>query len=103
MNEKKLDAVGWGLFFVWIGISFLAGFTFAVGLLGVGVITLGMQLIRKFSNLKLDGFWIVVGLLFILGGIWEYLKIEFQLMPILIIVAGIVILISVFRAKKGDA
>jgi len=103
MTEKNFDAVGWGLFFVWVGISFLAGFTFAVGLLGVGVITLGVQLARKFFNLKLDGFWFVVGFLFIIGGIWELLKIEIQLVPILIIVAGLVILISVLRGKKGNA
>jgi len=101
MSEKNFDTIGWGLFFVWIGISFLAGFTFAVGLLGVGVITLCVQLARKFSNLKLNGFWIVVGLLFIIGGISELLEIEFQLVPVLIIVAGLVILISVFKKRNA--
>ena len=101
MTEKNIEAAGWGLFFVWIGISFLAGFSFAVGLLGVGIITLGGQIARKFSNIKLEGFWVVVGILFIIGGIWELLKIEVQLVPILIIVAGLVILISVFRGKKN--
>lgn len=100
MTEKNLEAAGWGLFFVWIGISFLAGFSFAVGLLGVGIITLGVQLARKYSNLKLEGFWIIVGLLFIIGGIWELLKIEVELVPILIIVAGLLLLISVFKRKK---
>lgn len=101
MTEKNIEATGWGLFFVWIGISFLAGFSFAVGLLGVGVITLGGQMARKVSNIKLEGFWVVVGILLIIGGIWELLKIEVQLVPILIIVAGLVILISVFRGKKN--
>ena len=102
MTEKNLEAGGWGLFFIWVGISILAGFSFAIGLLGVGIITLGVQLVRKFYNLKLEGFWFVVGILFILGGIWELLKIEVQLVPIIIIVAGIVILISVFKPKKAN-
>lgn len=101
MTEKNIEAAGWGLFFVWIGISFLVGFSFAVGLLGVGVITLGGQMARKLSNIKLEGFWVVVGILFIIGGIWELLKIEVQLVPVLIIVAGLVILISVFSGKKN--
>jgi hypothetical protein len=100
MTEKKLEAVGWGLFFIWIGIAFLADFGFAIGLFGVGIITLGSQAARKYFNFKLEGFWIVVGLLFIVGGIGELVNIEIDLLPILLIVAGSVILISVFRGKK---
>jgi hypothetical protein len=96
---KKLDSVGWGLFFIWIGIAFLADFGFPAGLLGVGTITLGMQAVRLYFNLKLEGFWIIVGLLFIIGGISELVNIEIQIVPILIIIAGIVILISVVRGK----
>lgn len=40
---KKLAAVGWGLFFIWIGIAFLADVGWGMGLLGVGVIALGTQ------------------------------------------------------------
>lgn len=100
MTEKNIAAVGWGLFFIWVGISLLAGFSFTIGLLGVGIITLGGQVARKLSNLKLEGFWVVVGLLFIIGGIWELFKIEIDLVPILIIVAGVVILISVIGGDK---
>ena len=45
--SKKLEATGWGLFFIWIGIAFLANFDFGLGLLGVGIITLGGQAARK--------------------------------------------------------
>ena len=64
MVEKNSEAVGRGIFFIWLGISFLAGFSFAVGLLGVGIITVGVQLVRKSYNPKLEGFWLVVGILF---------------------------------------
>lgn len=101
MTEKNFDAIGWGIFFVWVGICFLADFSFAVGMLGVGVSTLGMQIARKLSYIKPEGFWVVVGVLFIIGGIWELLKIEIELVPILIIIAGLVILFSVLGGKKG--
>ncbi len=97
---KKLDVTGWGLFFIWIGIAFLANFGFAIGLLGVGVITLGGQIARKYFNLKAEGFWIVVGLLFVISGIWELLQIKLSLVPILIIVAGVVMLISALWDKR---
>ena len=97
---KKLEAVGWGLFFVWVGVAFLANFGVGVGLLGVGVITLGVQAARKSSNLKLEGFWVVVGLLFMVGGFWELFEAKLALVPFLLIVAGLALLVSAVRSKK---
>jgi len=97
--EKKLDVTGWGLFFVWIGIAFIADFGLAAGLLGVGVITLAAQATRKYFNLKLEGFWVVVGLLFVVSGLGQLFEIKYKLVPILIIVAGLVMLTSSVWSK----
>jgi hypothetical protein len=98
---ERLDAAGWGLFFGWVGIAFLAKFHIGIGLLGVGIITLAGQAARKFFKLKLEWFWIVVGMLFLLGGIWELVKPTVDLLPILLIAAGVVLLISIFKGKHG--
>lgn len=99
---KKLDAVGWGLFFIWVGIAFLANLGIGVGLLGVGVITLGAQVVRKSFNLKLEGFWVVVGLLLVVGGLWELFEAKLALVPILLIVVGLAWLVSaVFSGKHA--
>jgi len=68
---RKLEAIGWGLFFIWMGIALLTDVGWGVGLLGVGIITLGCQAARRYYILKLEGFWVVVGLFFFLGGIWD--------------------------------
>ena len=39
--DRKSDAVGWGLFFIWIGIPILADVGWGVGLIGVGLVMLG--------------------------------------------------------------
>jgi hypothetical protein len=101
MTDRNFAAIGWGLFFIWIGICYLAGFSFSVGILGVGIIILGVQLSRKLSNVKSEGFWVVVSILFIIGGIWDLIKIQFDIVPILIIIAGILLLISAFTGKKS--
>jgi hypothetical protein len=62
---------------------------------GVGVITLAVQVVRKYLNLKLEGFWVVIGLLFVVGGLWELFEPDLPLVPILLIVAGAALLISV--------
>lgn len=100
--ERKLEAAGFGLFFIWIGVALLSNFGWAVGLLGVGVIMLGTQIMRKSLALKVDGFWVVVGSLFVLGGIWEWFKIQLGLVPILCIVAGLALLVSALVSKRRD-
>jgi hypothetical protein len=54
--SHKLAVVGWSLFFIWIGIALLLKVDAGIGLLGIGIITLGMQTARKYYNLKLEGF-----------------------------------------------
>ncbi len=94
----RLGGVGWALFFIWIGIALLAEFPAAVTLLGIGVITLVVQMARRSLGLSLEIFWVVVGLLFVLGGVWDWLGgTDIPLLPILLIVAGVVALVSLFR------
>ena len=98
--DKKMSTVGWALFFIWIGIAFLANFDFGVGLFGIGILTLGMQVARLFAKLKLEGFWVVVGILFIIGGLFGMLESKIPLVPILLILAGLVLLILIVRGKR---
>ncbi|HZD59355.1 MAG TPA: hypothetical protein VE439_02735 [Anaerolineae bacterium] len=90
---KKLEAVGWGLFFIWVGIALIANIGWGVGLLGAGIIILGVQVARYLFGLNWEGFSVAVGLLFALGGIWEPFNIQFSIVPILAIVGGIILLI----------
>lgn len=101
MTERNYDGIGWGLFFIWIGICYLVGLSFAVLLFGAGIIIAGVQLARKYSKLKLEGFWLAVGFIFIIGGLLNLLNIEFNLIPILIILAGVLLLVSALMRKKS--
>ncbi len=71
--NQKLQAIGWGLFFIWMGIGFLTDVGWGVGLVGVGIITLGVQAVRRHYRLRLKGFWVAVGVCFLFGGIWDLL------------------------------
>lgn len=99
---KTLDAAGWGLFFIWIGVALLANIGWGVGLLGVGIITLGAQVARKYFALEVEGFWVAVGFLFVLGGIWELSSVRVSLVPILLIVVGAVLLVSALIGRPRD-
>lgn len=98
--EAKLDAIGWGLFFVWVGVAWISQFGLGVGLFGVGTITLGMQVVRKFNRLPVEGFWIVVGTLFLLGGLWDSINITVPFAPLLLIALGLAVLARHFLPSR---
>ena len=101
--SKKLEATAWGLFFIWTGIAFLADVGWGAGLIGVGIITLGAQVARRHFALKLEGFWVVVGFLFTVGGIWELFRVQIGFMPILCIIAGFALLVSIFVGRARNS
>jgi len=98
-----LDAAGWGLFFIWIGIALVAHVGWGAGLLGVGIIMLGAQVTREYFGLKLEGFWVAMGFFFALGGIWESFNVQFGLLPILCVAVGVALLVSALVRKPGDS
>ena len=46
--RRKLDAIGWGIFFIWIGAAILADLGWGIGLIGVGLIILGGFAAREY-------------------------------------------------------
>ncbi len=99
--EKKLAAIGWGAFFAWLGLVLLMKVGSGIVLLGIGVITLGMQGVRKYYNLDLERFWLVCGAIFLAGGIWELAQLDLPFVPIVLVLLGAVLIGSAFRKKPG--
>lgn|SRR5574338_155109 len=101
--SKKLDAAAWGLFFVWVGIALIANLPWGVALLGIAIMTLGAQVARRRLGLAVEPFWLFVGVLFALCGVWELLRVQFSLVPVVLIVAGIALLFSAMRTGDSGA
>lgn len=93
-KQKKIEAAGWGLFFVWVGTAFIADVGWAAGFIGVGVIILLGQAARKYFGVKTQMFSILLGSLFILGGAWELFAVQLSLIPVICVVAGVALLVS---------
>lgn len=97
--SQKLDAIGWALFFIWVGIAILADIGWGWGLLGVATIILGETAIRWNLDMNIEGFWIVIGLMFLVGGLWELFQVPWPLAPILIIGCGLAVLWGAISGK----
>ena len=87
----------WAVFFIWAGIAMLAGVPWGWFFTGVGVLTLAAQLVRWWMDLRIEGFWVVCGIVFLVGGVWELLGIAWSLAPILLIVLGATLLWKAVR------
>ena len=98
--SQKLDAVGWALFLIWVGIAVLADVGWGWGLLGVAAIILGEAVVRQLWDLNVGGFWIVVGLMFLAGGLWELFQVQWPLAPILLIGCGLAALWGAVSGKN---
>jgi len=97
--SQKPDVIGWGLFFIWMGIAFLLDIGWGWGLLGIAAIILGQALIRRNQKLKVEGFWIVVGFMSLAGGDWELYQVPWPLAPFLFIGCGLAVLWGAVSGK----
>jgi hypothetical protein len=99
-RTRKFDALGWGLFFVWIGIAWLADVGLGIGFLGIAVITLGVQALRRTYGVRVEGFWVLVGIGFAVAGFWQWLDVQLPLAPFLLIAIGLAFIFGILRPKR---
>lgn len=108
-NEKnlsrKFDMGTWGFFFIWVGLAILLDLGWSIGLMGVGIIILGENVLRSFKKLAIDRFWLFVGLVCLIAGSWDLFNVQESFISIILIAAGVLLLFSVFhesRIEKKD-
>jgi hypothetical protein len=97
--SRQLDSLAWGSFFIWIGIAIFGNVSWSWWFVGVGIIILSAEAIRKARKLPSSSFWVVCGAMFLIGGLWELLNIRLSLAPFLLIAFGLVV---IWKAAAGD-
>jgi hypothetical protein len=105
--KRTVDTLGWGVFFIWLGVAVLANVGWNMGLFGVGLIMLGVQLARKYFEQTVDWFGLTLGLCLTVGGALRILGIDWNrpplptwLVPVLFIAAGVAVLASIWRSRN---
>ena len=101
--NKRLEAVGWGLFLVMLG-----GFMLVPGdqipkgwwSIGVGLIMLGLNVARYFNQIRMSGFTTVLGILAIISGILELAGMDSLGGSLLLIILGAYILLKPWFDKR---
>ncbi|MCP4304522.1 MAG: hypothetical protein GY788_06520 [bacterium] len=100
-KSSNMDCIGWGLLFIWLGVSLLLNLGWPAVMIGFAAVVLGMQAARYFNGLSIDTFWIVVGLVFAGAGFWEIRSGDSALPSIALIAGGVILLLNVLRPRKA--
>ena len=99
LSNRQLETLGWGLVFVWWGLTELfTSLPPGIGALGLGLILLGLNAVRARNGIPTSGFTTTLGILaLVLGGLELaasvlHLPFEIPIFAILLIVLGIILL-----------
>jgi hypothetical protein len=102
VRGQRIDAVSWGLFFIWIAaILLMKRMPPGVGSLGVGVIVLGGAIVRRLLHTSVSTFWIVIGCVFLLAGIGGLLRLDLPLLPGALIICGLLLIFHSRSKRRG--
>lgn len=101
--NKRLETMAWGLFLVMLG-----GFMFVPNeiirggwwSIGVGLIFLGLNAARYFNGLRMSGFTTFLGILSIIGGIFDLIGMESVNGAVLLIVLGGYLILKPYFEKR---
>ncbi|HEU5086432.1 MAG TPA: hypothetical protein VFT99_03265 [Roseiflexaceae bacterium] len=94
--NKRLEAIGWGLFLMIIGALWLVPdqrVPDGTWLIAAGVIMLGVNGVRYLNGIRMSRASLLLGLLALLFGIGEFVGLELPFVAILLIVFGVGIIL----------
>ncbi|MCL5996219.1 MAG: hypothetical protein M1546_09190 [Chloroflexi bacterium] len=89
--NKRLEAIGWGLFLIMLGGLGLVPQEQVPGgvwLIGAGLIMLGLNAARYWSQIKMSAFTVGLGILALFAGVGDLLGVDLPLLAILLILIG---------------
>lgn len=92
---KRIDAVGWALFFIMIGGLWMMppeSVPEGTWLIGAGLIMFGMNIFRAIFHLPIVALTIFLGIVALALGLAEFFIIDIPVFPVLLILVGFAII-----------
>ena len=103
---SRIEAAGWGFFFVWLGVAIAADIGWGIALMGTGIISLGVQAARGWLGLPIDRWSIGFGGCLTAAGLVQRLGIPVGgtsltswALPVASVLVGIAILVRTWTRK----
>jgi hypothetical protein len=109
LKEKKelerLEKIGWGLFLVMLGAIWLFPDSVVpegTFMFGIGIILLGINLMKYSKGFRVNGFTIFLGIVALLAGLSSLLGRPVDIFPLILILWGISIIFGIGRKKRAN-
>lgn len=107
-TNRTFDVITWGALIIWWGITeLIPSLPIGVGILGVGLILLGLNLARSLNGLLIGRFSTILGVLALLWGGLELagfalnLPFEIPVFAIVLIAGGLIYLLVELSGNKN--
>jgi len=100
---EKLEKIGWGLFLVMLGSIWLFPNSIVpegTFMFGVGVILLGLNLVKYTKGYRVNGFTVFLGIVALIAGLSSLLGRSIDIFPLILILWGINIILGIGRKKR---
>jgi hypothetical protein len=101
--DQRLERIGWALFLIMIGgIALLPAGWVPKGtwLIGTALIMMGLNVVRHFKGIAVNGFTNVLGLVLLGVGVSAVAAVELPVFPILLAAIGLQMIYSVLLPKR---
>ena len=105
--NDRLETATWGLGLILVGgLSLIPGDQTDLAMLGLGMLLLGLNLVRAIRQIPVSYFSLTLGVIFLLVWMWGLitpglgLGIQLELFPLLLIIFGLYLLIPSPKRKK---
>ncbi len=87
--NRRLDEIGWGLFFLLIGGLWIApNVPSGAWLVGAGLILLGVNVVRRFNDIPVSTLTVVLGIVALAAGFGDYFGVKLPFFALLFILIG---------------
>jgi len=101
--DNRLVNIGWALLLILIGLIWLLPENIVpqgAFLIGVGVILLCLNVIKIVKGSRISWATLYLGIIALVAGVRVFMKLNFPLVPIFLILLGILLIIMTFTKKK---
>jgi hypothetical protein len=102
-----VDAVGWGLFLIWVGAALFARVGWEVFFLVTGVLLLAGQAVRRYAGARVDWFALVLGAFLVVAGGSPVLELQLDdvllpawFVPSMFVAVGLAVVVSAWRRRR---
>jgi len=98
--NKRLETIGWGLFFIMIGgFALVKDVPEGTWLVGVGLIMLGLNLVRLLAGIRASWFTLILGTIALLSGLSSVAGVSIPVGPLLVILIGLAIIVRSLQPR----